>query len=81
MNLQETNSTVLNFAEEFGLEFPLVIDRDGELNDVWRLGGPVDGIPTSYFIDETGVVRDLFYGPLTDEALGQRLALLLEGRS
>ena len=81
VNLQESDATVLDFADEFGLSFPIVIDRDGELNDVWRLGGPVDGIPTSYFIDETGVVRALFYGPLTEEALAERISLLLDGPS
>ncbi len=79
VNLQETNDRVLEFAEEFGIEFPIVIDRDGELKDVWRLGGPVDGIPTSYFLDETGVVRDLFSGPLTEDGLTERIELLLRG--
>jgi thiol-disulfide isomerase/thioredoxin len=81
VNLQETNGRVLEFAEEFGIEFPIVIDRDGELKDVWRLGGPVDGIPTSYFLDETGVVRDLFLGPLTEDGLTDRIELLLRGGS
>ena len=58
VNLQETNDRVLNFADEFGIEFPLVIDRDGELTEIWRLGGPFDGIPTTYFLDEAGVVQD-----------------------
>lgn len=79
VNLQETNGRVLEFAEEFGIEFPIVIDRDGELKDVWRLGGPVDGIPTSYFLDETGVVRDLVLGPLTEDGLTERVELLLRG--
>lgn len=81
INLQETNGRVLEFAEEFGIEFPIVIDRDGELKDVWRLGGPVDGIPTSYFLDETGVVRDIFLGPLTEDGLIERIEVLLRGGS
>jgi len=79
VNLQETDSRVLDFAEEFGLEFPLAIDRDGELRDTWRLGGPFDGIPTTYFIDEIGIVRDSVFGPLSEEMLEERIALLLEG--
>ena len=79
VNLQETNGTVLSFAEEFGIEFPIVIDRDGELSDVWRLGGPISGIPTSYFLDEAGVVQDITYGPLTEEMLTERIERLLEG--
>ena len=81
VNLQETNDQVLKFAEEFGIEFPIAIDRDGELKDIWRLGGPIDGIPTSYFLDEAGVLQDITYGPLTDEMLAERIGLLLEGTS
>ena len=77
INLQEPNGTVLDFAEEFGMTFPIVIDRDGELADAWRLGGPIEGIPTSYFIDLSGVIRALFYGPMTEEALEERLAKIL----
>ncbi len=81
VNLQETNKQVLDFADEFGIEFPIVIDRDGELTDVWRLGGPVDGIPTSYFLDEAGVVQEITYGPLTEEMLTERIGRLLDGEN
>ncbi len=77
VNLQEPNGTVLDFADEFGMTFPIVIDRDGELADAWRLGGPIEGIPTSYFVDPTGVIRELFYGPMTEEALEERLATIM----
>ena len=79
VNLQETNNKILDFADEFGIEFPIAIDRDGELKDVWRLGGPFGGIPSSYFLDEAGIVQDIVYGPLTDDMLVERIGLLLEG--
>jgi peroxiredoxin len=77
VNLQEADDIVLDFADEFGMTFPIVIDRDGELGDSWRLGGPIRGIPTTYFIDATGVIRDQYYGPLTKDALAERLAKIL----
>lgn len=77
VDLQEADDIVLGFADEFGITFPLVIDRDGELGDSWRLGGPIKGIPTSYFIDATGVIRDQYYGPMTKDALAERLAKIL----
>ena len=77
VDLQEPDGAVLDFADEFGIAFPLVIDRDGELDGVWRLGGPIEGIPTSYFLDVTGVIRELFYGPMTEELLEERLAEIL----
>ncbi len=77
VDLQETDGQVLDFADEFGIEFPLVIDRNGEVAGAWRLGGPIEGIPTSYFLDETGVVRAFFYGPMTKESLEERLETIL----
>jgi peroxiredoxin len=74
VNLQEPDGAVRDFAQDFGMTFPLAIDRDGEVGDAWRLGGPVEGIPTSYFVDEAGVVRDFVYGPMTAELLDQKLA-------
>jgi len=73
VNLQEADDQVRAFAEEYGLTFPVVIDRDGEVADAWRLGGPIRGLPSSYFLDERGVVRDVFYGPLTQRELETRL--------
>ncbi len=81
VNLQETDGQVTSFAEDFGVDFPLVIDRDGELSDVWRLGGPIEGIPTSYFIDASGVIRALFYGPMQDQDIEERLAEIMPGSS
>ncbi|MCH7718207.1 MAG: redoxin domain-containing protein [Chloroflexi bacterium] len=77
VNLQEPGDQVQAFAEEFGIVFPIVIDRGGGVADVWRLGGPVGGIPTSYFIDESGVIQDFFYGPMTEESLQKRVAKIL----
>ena len=76
VNLQEADSQVTAFAEEFGIDFPLVMDRDGELADVWRLGA-IDGIPTSYFIDASGVIRAFFFGPMQDDDLEERLAEIM----
>ncbi|MEX0785211.1 MAG: TlpA disulfide reductase family protein [Dehalococcoidia bacterium] len=76
VNLQESDKTALDFAAEFGITFPIVVDVDGELSGVWRLGGPIEGIPTSYFIDASGVIQALRYGPLTGEMLDERVALI-----
>jgi len=77
VDMQEPAKKVLKFADDFGIRFPLAIDRDGEVGDAWRLGGPIQGLPSTYFIDATGVIRDRFYGPLTEEFLEKRLAQIL----
>jgi peroxiredoxin len=63
VNLQEDEDTISGFVEEFGLQFPVVIDRSGDVADKYR----VIGIPTSYFIDRSGVVRSIYTGPLVGE--------------
>jgi peroxiredoxin len=77
LNLQETNGNVLSFADDYGVTFPVVIDRDGEVAGVWKLDGPWDGIPTSYFIDATGVIRSVVYGPLSERTLRENLETIL----
>ncbi|HXG36130.1 MAG TPA: TlpA disulfide reductase family protein [Dehalococcoidia bacterium] len=59
VNVQEDRDTIGRFASEFGIKFPVPIDRSGEVVDEYRLLG----LPTTYFIDRQGVVRGVFRGP------------------
>lgn len=40
-------------AQKSGLSYPLLIDREGKVADVFR----VSGLPTTFIIDRTGVIR------------------------
>jgi peroxiredoxin len=73
VDLQENGDQVDGFAREFGMEFPIVIDRNGGVADAWRIGGPVEGIPSSYFLDAHGVVQARAFGPMTADTLAQNL--------
>ena len=66
LNLQEGKSIVEPFARDFGMDFPIAIDRDGEVGDEYRLLG----LPTTFFIDREGVVRSVFTGPFLEESRG-----------
>ncbi|HKZ50227.1 MAG TPA: TlpA disulfide reductase family protein, partial [Dehalococcoidia bacterium] len=59
VNLQESPETIRRYAEDFGMNFPIALDRRGDVTDEYRLLG----IPTTYFIDGQGVVRSVFRGP------------------
>ncbi len=74
VDLQENADAVRAFAREFGMAFPIVIDRNGGVGDAWHIGGPVQGIPSSYFLDASGVVQARVYGPMTAESLAENLA-------
>lgn len=79
VNLQENTGQVRSFAEDFGMEFPVVIDRTGQVAEGWRIGGPIEGIPSSYFLDARGVVRKRVFGPMTEETLADALASIMDG--
>jgi peroxiredoxin len=77
IDLQENAAAVQQFAREFGMKYPLVIDRNGGVADTWRIGGPVEGIPSSYFIDADGIVQARSYGPMTPQTIADNLAKIL----
>jgi peroxiredoxin len=79
VDLQEADGPVRDFAGDFGISYPIVMDRRGQVANTWRIGGPVEGIPASYFIDARGVVRKVVFGPLRENDLREGLALILEG--
>lgn len=66
LNLQEGKSVIQPFADEYGMDFPLLIDRDGEVGDKYRLLG----LPTTFFIDADGMIQQIFNGPFEEEANG-----------
>jgi len=77
LNLQENPEAVSAFRDEFGIDFPLILNEDGSLTN--GLYTPV-GLPTSWFIDREGVVRYRFYCAMTGEALETILDDVIAGR-
>jgi peroxiredoxin len=77
VNLRETEARVKGFADEFGVPFPIALDRDGEVARTWRIGGPSKGLPSSYFIDRDGVVRKVVYGTVTSRLMREGLDQIL----
>lgn len=63
------------FAEEFGINYPIVID-DGTVVEKY---GPIAGIPTTFLVDQGGYVRLQAMGQLTEEKLRPVLQALAEG--
>lgn len=77
VNLQENEGIIRDFADDFGMVFPVPIDRTGEVGETWRIGGPIEGIPSSYFIDGAGIVRARVFGPMSDETLAENIDLIM----
>ncbi|MGD9894904.1 MAG: TlpA family protein disulfide reductase [Dehalococcoidia bacterium] len=63
-----------DFRDEMGLTFPILLDSPGtEVFNQYRLRG----LPDTFFIDRDGVIRDVVIGPLSEEALQEKLEALL----
>jgi cytochrome c biogenesis protein CcmG/thiol:disulfide interchange protein DsbE len=69
VNQAETAATVAKSAPELGLTFPIPLDQSGAVS---RLYG-VRSLPTTFFIDRDGVIRQIQSGPLTEAVLAQLL--------
>jgi peroxiredoxin len=76
LNLQETPAAVQLFKEEFFIDYPLVLNEGGEITDIYS---PI-GLPTTWFIDQEGIVRFTFSGPMTKESLQAILEDVAAGR-
>jgi len=62
-------NNVLDFSDQHGLTFPLLIDTKDRVAVQYK----VLGIPTSYFIDSDGVIASVQVGDLTAPALDRHL--------
>ena len=71
---QESRAEVLAFAQAFGLTFPLALDTTGQVGMTYL----ARALPTSYFIDREGIIRDKFIGPMTLPILEDRLNAIMQ---
>ena len=62
---REAEGDVTAFVREFGLTFPVLMDRAGEV----RVHYAVTGLPATLFIDRDGVIRSQNYGPVFGDLL------------
>jgi peroxiredoxin len=60
LDQQEGAALITPFAQEYGIQYSVLIDRDGEVGQKYRLLG----LPTTVFIDANGVIQKIYRGPL-----------------
>jgi peroxiredoxin len=64
VNLGEPPSKVKSFMEDNGLSFTVLLDADQSVARDYN----IRGIPTTYFIDKNGIIRDMKIGPFAKKA-------------
>jgi thiol-disulfide isomerase/thioredoxin len=74
LNVQESASIVQPFVDDFGMDFPVALDKNGRVADDYRLLG----LPVTYFIDREGVIRGVFQGPFLERLRGTQVQGAIE---
>jgi cytochrome c biogenesis protein CcmG/thiol:disulfide interchange protein DsbE len=72
IDLQEAEAPVREFADLFGMQFPIAFDRTAEVARTYGADKP----PTSVFVDRQGVIRAIKYGPMSASFLQEQLAAI-----
>lgn len=70
VNSQESDAVVQRFVDEFGLSFPVVMDRENDVRSHYN----VIGLPATFFIDPDGVIRGRNFGPVYGDLLPEGIA-------
>jgi len=71
INVKEGERAVAQFAQEFHLTMPVLLDRDGSTTRRYR----VRGLPTSFLVDPEGVIRKLKVGEINYAYIESYLAV------
>ncbi|MGB8954199.1 MAG: redoxin domain-containing protein [Tumebacillaceae bacterium] len=74
VNINEKNVPVQGFVNQMGLKFPILMDHDSKVAvDLYR----VKPIPTTFFVDKDGILRQTAEMPMTSSYMENTLAPLL----
>ena len=71
---QDDEASARTAIKDWGLTFPIVLDRDGATSRRYRL----QAMPTTFFIGRDGVIRDIvFGGPMSKALIASKIEKLL----
>ena len=62
---QDSEADAAAFVRDYGLTFPIPLDRDGSVSVRYALRG----LPTTFFIDREGIIRSVVVGGPMSEAV------------
>jgi peroxiredoxin len=73
----DTRKDVETFVQETGVTFPILLDESGSVSNEYR----IISIPTTFFVDSSGIIRHFQLGAMTEEQLGEYLDEMLPNPS
>ena len=65
VNVEDNREEVLEFIKSLTLSFPILLDPDGIIADLYQ----VTGFPTGFLLDQSGIVESSTIGELTADVL------------
>ncbi|MFC4324197.1 redoxin domain-containing protein [Litchfieldia salsa] len=68
-NSEQRKDAVNKFVEQYQLTFPILLDQSGEIGDTYR----AYTIPTSYYIDSSGIIVKKIIGPMDKEMMNEMI--------
>ncbi|WP_420641431.1 TlpA family protein disulfide reductase [Candidatus Leptofilum sp.] len=73
INQGEDWPTITEFGNEYNVSYPLLIDPENRVTRLYE----VNSLPTTIFIDQNGVVREVIIGILSEAVLQSRVEAML----
>ncbi|MDA8189321.1 MAG: TlpA disulfide reductase family protein [Dehalococcoidales bacterium] len=73
VSIDEDPNEVPRFMKEFGITFPVVLDTDQSVATKYR----IRPIPTSFFVDKDGVIRDMEIGAMDKKTILKKLSKVM----
>lgn len=77
INQGEDFATITDFGNEYNVTYPLLMDPDNRVNRLYE----VSSLPTTFFVDQNGIVREVIIGILSEAVLQDRVEGMLAGVS
>lgn len=72
---QDSEKDIPPFVKEFGLTFPILLDRDGSVSTLYQL----KALPTTYFVNREGIIRTVVIGgPMSETFIRSKIEALLQ---
>lgn len=69
VNQGEPEDIVVDYLKRLGITFPVVLDEAAQVSQTYR----ANALPTTFFIDRNGILRDQVIGQMNTAVLQQRL--------
>jgi cytochrome c biogenesis protein CcmG/thiol:disulfide interchange protein DsbE len=75
IDVREDEGTVAAFATQLAGAFPVGLDANGAAARTWA----ISGLPTHFFVDATGIVRDGAQGDIGSDVMVRGLGTIMPG--